>query len=110
MTRKTPKKASVRKPVHSKTPRKPARRRAPSTRKERRAQIRFLVGSLPAVRGTLARLSHSFFLGDIGEHTLRALTYSLSAIARMFIVESELQIEERLRALEESERNRGHAR
>ena len=110
MKRNAPKKAPVRKAVRSKTPRKPARRRAPSTRKERRAQIRFLVGSLPAVRGTLARLSHSFFLGDIGEHTLRTLTYSLSAIARMFIVEEELNIDTRLRALEESEKNRGHAR
>jgi hypothetical protein len=109
MKRKPVKKPPSRKAAFSKSTKKTAKAHARSTRKAQRRELRFLIGSLPAVRGTLSRIARGFFDGWVSEREGRTLTYMLGAIAKMFIVEEELNLDDRLKALETLERNRGHA-
>lgn len=112
--RKASKKSSAKTPARSKKARKPSKSAArgkgkgsKDTRGERRKKMRFLVGDISAVRGTLARLSRSYFEGDVSEHELRVLTYSLRSVGGMMLMETEKDLDKRLSALEDRERERG---
>ena len=65
-----------------------------------RLKMRFLVGDLPAVRGTLSRLAKGFDDGWISERELKTLVYALRSIGSLFLQEKELEIERRLAEIE----------
>ena len=94
--------STYRKPPNAKAlnAKKAARTRR-SPRQIARVKMRFLVGDLTAVRGTLPRLARGYFEGFIGERELRVLVYALRSIGDLYLKERELEIEKRLDEFEQ---------